>query len=141
MRDGNKGTWSTETLKGDMGPDLGTANFKAQQLPLKPFCTHGEQGCKGCYNQLILLLPLCFPPPVCWCPFLSLPVYSHSGIMRCHKGGADMDTPLFLGYAGDRTTQNNINSYRRPLCVAWAQLPLRNTSVNRGPGHRTQAQG
>ena len=31
--------------------------------------------------------------------------------------------------------------YRRPFCVAWAQLPLREASGKRGLVHRTNAHG
>ena len=99
---------SRETWDGD----LGTANFKAQQLPLKPFCTHGEQGRRECFYQLILLLPLGLLLPLTGgadsYPGLCIPIL---GFMKCHKIGADMDTPLFLGFGGDRATQNNTNSH------------------------------
>ena len=34
-----------------------------------------------------------------------------------------------------------INKYKRPFCMAWAQLPLRKASGKRDPTHRTHTHG
>ena len=64
------------------------------------------------------------------------------------KGDLAGDMYVGEGFKGDKDfkrcecrQEGVFEVYRRPFCMAWAQLPLGKASGERGPAHRTHTHG